>query len=132
MMDHDTFDALARSMSLAMPRRRAGRLLGGSVLGGLLTLQTTGLQEASAKKKHKRCIPNTPAFTTPTQFCRKSSQCCGKGSCCPFEEQGKKACVNLTNNASFCGETCATAENCINFDPDDPVCEAGLCVLPLS
>lgn len=130
-MDQHTFDAIVRSLSRRMPRRRAGRMVGTGAIGVLLTFSSAGSQESRAKK-HKRCIPNTRAFTAPKKFCTKSSQCCGKGSCCPFEEAGTKACVNLSNNASFCGKTCANAENCFNVNGNDPVCADGECLRPLT
>jgi hypothetical protein len=132
-VDNETLDAVARSLAGGTSRRRLVRILGGGVLAATLGLagSGSGLAAPSAdarKRRHHRCIRNTPPFNAPARACKANAQCCGGGRCCDFDPDDGPGCFDLLTNQGACGTTCENVVNCINFDPDRQ-CVNGECVV---
>jgi hypothetical protein len=129
-VDNETFDTVARSLARGTSRRRLVRILGGSALVASLGVAGSGTVTTAAdarKRRHHRCIPNTPAFGSPVRACSANKQCCGPGRCCQFVPGERHGCYDLLNNQSACGTTCGDAVNCIDFNPVRQ-CVNGECV----
>jgi hypothetical protein len=129
-MDHDRFDDLTRTLATGMSRRQALKLLGSSLLAGLLPRQVLagGGNSACAKfcaqvfgantpaagkctsdaAKGKglcyRCGPAAPATHPPLcgQVCCSAGQGCCNGTCTN---------LNTTSNCGSCGHTCTAPTN---------------------
>lgn len=105
-------DELARSMAKPMPRRRALRLLGASLVAAAVPLARPGLRQARAA----RLAPNA----------------CGDPGLCP--PTGRSMVCGCVVNQFACYKTCCdpTREHCCLFagEPDGkPPCEKACCPL---
>ena len=133
-MDADRFDALARSLQLATPRRAALGAIGGGLAALLARL---GIDESEAKKrkkhkkKKKKCKGNKKKCgkkCIPKSQCCKDSECGDQQFCC----QG--ACIDdvLCCTDADCGGNIYTCEEgvCLCPDPSEVPCSANECCDP--
>jgi hypothetical protein len=79
------------------------------------------------------CVPNAPVSgALPGRHtCTASSECCGGGTCCNFDDpndprEGPR-CYDLSSHTSACGTICQNVDNCFGYDPERQ-CVNGLCV----
>jgi hypothetical protein len=89
------FDQMARVLASPMPRRKAFKLLGGALVGGLIAAL--------------RVEPVMAACTATS--CGSGKQCCGGVSCRPSDEQ----CCGTTGLS--CKSTAPCCTNCTNLAP---------------
>jgi hypothetical protein len=102
-MDH-FFDEAARILASQMPRRKAFKLLGGALVGGIVA--ALGTQRVSAA-----CAPCGAGKKCCGNSCQPIANiCCGNNSCnpsnqqcCPFPDQATGTCRPSTETC--CGTT---------------------------
>jgi hypothetical protein len=66
------------------------------------------------------CVPVTTDTRTDSDWqCTSSEACCDGGTCCTLlTPDGEIAnCFDLLTLQTFCGTSCETAVNCLNFNP---------------
>ena len=120
-MDHNRFDDLTRALASGMSRRQALKLLGGSLMGGLLSFSGLGTVFA----KPKQCTANGKHCNSKTVccsgFCDSTTKTCAcppgqtfvNGSCCLASQVCGSVCCSGTcdNNQCTCPSSCQVLAN---------------------
>jgi hypothetical protein len=153
-MDHDRFDALARSVGTAVSRRAIAGVLSAAGLGTVVGGFVRGDVNAKKKRKKKRrkhrqaaCTPNCSDRTCGNDGCGGScgscegDQVCHGGTCCLPESRGATCagrCGTRTNNCgqpvacASCaeGRVCLSNGSCAFPCTDTNDCPCSLCSPP--